>query len=468
MVQKKLHTCLFDMSTVSHVFHGLWRHPRNNRHRFNEMAFWTELATLAEQGLMDMVFMADVCGIYDYFRDSDDVALSEAMQIPTNEPMLLISAMAAVTKHVGFGVTFSTTYEHPFSFARRMSTLDHITEGRIGWNIVTSYLRNAAASFGLDQEIEHDRRYELADEFATVAYKLWEGSWGDDAVVRDVAKSIYIDPAKVRRINHVGARYKVAGPHLCEPSPQRTPLLIQATGSGAGLAFAARHAELLFTVGRTPEAARAAIIGAKKSLAEVGRDPNSVKFVIPACVIVAKTQEVAEAKYNELRNMGRVEGYLAHLQSGVDLTQYPLDTPIAAITAEKPHGWHTVPIIAGDAKTVGEAIQWLKSFNIGSLLTVGTPQSVADDIEFWMDECGVDGINLVQQLSFDTLTDFVELVVPELQRRGRYRTEYVPGETLRERFFGAGRRRLPESHFAARFRDPSNLKNPPEPFRYLG
>src|SRR5690606_3257938 len=167
-------------------------------------------------------------------------SLRESVQIPTNDPLLVIPAMAAVTKHLGFAATFSTTYEPPFAFARRMSTLDHLTKGRVGWNIVTSYLPNAARNFGLAEEIEHDHRYEIADEYLEVLYKLWEGSWEDDAVVRDAEASVYADPEKGHRIDHVGENFSVAGPHLSEPSPQRTPALILATASPAGALRAGR------------------------------------------------------------------------------------------------------------------------------------------------------------------------------------------------------------------------------------
>jgi len=167
-VPKQLHVNLFEMNCVSHIVHGLWVHPENNRHRFNDLDYWTELAQLLEYGTFDGVFLADVIGTYDTFRDGPETALREGMQIPSNDPLLVIPAMAAVTKNLGFGATFSTTYEPPFAFARRMSTLDHLTKGRVGWNIVTSYLPNAARNFGHDTEVVHDHRYEIADEYLDV------------------------------------------------------------------------------------------------------------------------------------------------------------------------------------------------------------------------------------------------------------------------------------------------------------
>ena len=220
--KKQLLVNLFEMNCVSHIIHGLWAHPTNNRHRFNDLSYWTELAQLLEYGTFDGVFLADVIGAYDQFRGGPETSLREAVQIPSNDPLLVIPAMATVTKNLGFGATFSTTYEPPFAFARRASTLDHLTKGRFAWNIVTSYLPNAARNFGLDGELPHDDRYVVADEYLDVLYKLWEGSWDEDAVIQDRENRIYTDPSKVRSINHVGPNFKVAGPHLCQPSRQRS------------------------------------------------------------------------------------------------------------------------------------------------------------------------------------------------------------------------------------------------------
>ncbi|WP_165066580.1 NtaA/DmoA family FMN-dependent monooxygenase, partial [Marisediminicola senii] len=286
---KQLIVNLFEMNTVSHITHGLWRLPDNNRHRFTDIEYWTELAQLLESGGIDGVFLADVVGAYDTFRGGLDTALEQGLQLPSNDPLLVIPAMAAVTKGLGFGVTFSTTYEPPFSFARRMSTLDHLTKGRVGWNIVTSYLPNAARNFGLDGEIDHDRRYALADEYLDVVYKLWEGSWDDDAVIRDAAAGVYTDPTKVRYINHVGSNFRVAGPHLSQPSPQRTPVLYQATGSPAGIEFAGRHAEIVFTGGRTADDYRRNAQQMRDAAVRHGRRADDVRVIVQAGVVGGRT-----------------------------------------------------------------------------------------------------------------------------------------------------------------------------------
>jgi FMN-dependent oxidoreductase (nitrilotriacetate monooxygenase family) len=462
---KQLHVNLFEMNCVSHIVHGLWVHPDNNRHRFNDLDFWTELAQLLEYGTFDSIFLADVIGAYDHFRDGPETSLREAMQIPSNDPLLLIPAMAQVTKNLGFGATFSTTYEPPFAFARRMSTLDHLTKGRVGWNIVTSYLSNAARNFGHLDEIAHDHRYEIADEYMDVLYKLWEGSWDEDAVVQDRKQRIYTDPAKVRYIDHVGPHFQVAGPHLCQPSPQRTPLLFQASGSPAGLEFAARHSEVLFIGGFTSEAARANIARVRARLVAHGRPPDAVKFIVQAGVIVARTDEQVATKLQTYRRLTSVEGALTHAQAGVDLTRYPRDVLIGDLIGQKALQSELILRRFRPEQTVGQALDTLGGLHEDRFFVAGTPDVVADEIERWLDEDGIDGINLRQYLSFETARDFIDLVVPELRKRGRFRTSYADGETLRGRIFGPARARLPQTHFGARYRDPAALRAPPDPLR---
>ena len=463
---KQLLVNLFEMNCVSHIVHGLWVHPDNNRHRFNDIDYWTELAQLCEHGTLDGVFLADVVGAYDRFRDGPETALREAVQIPSNDPLLVIPAMAAVTRNLGFGATFSTTYEPPFAFARRMSTLDHLTKGRVAWNIVTSYLPNAARNFGHAEEVAHDHRYEIADEYLDVLYKLWEGSWDDDAVIVDRANRVYTDPSKVRYIDHVGPHFSVKGPHLCQPSRQRTPLLYQATGSRAGIAFAGRHAEIVFTGGVSQADVRRNIAEMRTAAVEAGRDPAGLKFVVQAGIIVGKDSDAVSAKLDSYRRLLSVEGKLVHSQSAVDYLAYPRDARLDEIPGANPALWSRLPQqIAGNA-TVGDVLDRLGSLEEDRFFVAGTPEVVADAIERWLDEDGIDGINLRQYLSFETARDFIVLVVPELRRRGRFREKYEDGETLRERTFGAGKARLPADHIGARYRDSAALGASLPPLRF--
>ncbi|WP_062213979.1 LLM class flavin-dependent oxidoreductase [Streptomyces sp. NBRC 109706] len=451
---------LFEMNCVGHISHGLWTHPENNRHRFNELDFWVEEAKLLEEGLFDAVFLADVIGAYDGYRDGPETALRESVQIPCNDPLLVIPAMAAATRRLGFAATFSTTYEPPFAFARRASTLDHLTNGRFGWNVVTSYLPNAARNFGLPDEVEHATRYQIADEYLDVLYKLWEGSWDEDAVRQDRERHVYTDPTRVRPINHEGRWFRVAGPHLSQPSPQRTPVLFQAGSSAPGRAFAGKHAEAIFVAGRDFATVRANVADVRRQAAEHGRDPGDVKAFAMAVVIVGRTRAEAERKAEEYERFSRAEGYLAHAGGGgVDLAAYPPETPMSEVLAAEKAAGRDRSLrtrFYGMDGTVADALREVTRFDRPPFFAIGTPTEVADAIELWVRETDLDGFNLRQFLTPGTAEDFVELVVPELQNRGLYRTKYEE-DTLRERLFGPGRNRLPASHPGARYRGGAGL-----------
>ncbi len=459
--KKQLFLNLFEMACISHITHGLWPLPGNNRHRFADLDYWTELAQILEHGGFDGVFLADVIGAYDVFRGGPETALREGLQSPNIDPLLVIPAMAAVTERLGFGVTFSTTYEPPFAFARRMSTLDHLTKGRVGWNVVTSYLPNAAHNFGLEGEVPHDERYARADEYLDVLYKLWEGSWDDGAVVYDREHGVATDPSKVRYIHHVGARHRVAGPHIVHPSIQRTPVMFQATGSPAGIEFAGRHAEVVFTGGRTSEEFRRNADTMRDAAERHGRRRDDIKFIAMAGVIVGRTEEEAADKFRLYREHSSVDGILAHASLPVDLTAFPRDITVreALLRAEVPP--ERVPFLPLD-RTVGQALDFVTGQRDDRFLVVGTATTVADEIERWLDEDDLDGINLRQYHSFDTARDFAELVVPELRKRGRLPAEGERASSLRDRLFGAGDR-LPDRHIATRYRGGANLDVPIEP-----
>jgi FMN-dependent oxidoreductase (nitrilotriacetate monooxygenase family) len=448
---KRLILNLFEMNCVSHITHGLWRLPGNNRERFNDIEYWTDLARLLESGGFDAVFLADVIGTYDVFRGSADVSIREGLQIPNNDPLLVVPAMAAVTEHLGFGITFSTTYEPPFAWARRMSTLDHLTKGRVGWNIVTSYLANAARNFGLDGEVDHDTRFERADEYLDVLYKLWEGSWDDDAIVADREHNVFADPARIRPINHDGTWFKVEGPHLTSPSSQRTPVLFTATASAAGAKFAGKHAEVVFTGGPDVGFLQRTIATIRRAAVEAGREAGDVRFITTAGVIVGRTQDEADAKLARYQALSSPEGYLAHAGLPFDPAAYPPETPLKDL----PEGFRGRRPSDPD-QTVGEFLAGFGDLTRHPLFAVGTPEVVADEIERWLDEVGIDGINLLQYDSYATAEDFIELVVPVLRDRGRLRPAYEKGETLRQRIFG-GDARLPDRHPATRYRGGANL-----------
>jgi FMN-dependent oxidoreductase (nitrilotriacetate monooxygenase family) len=452
--KKRLILNLFEMNCVSHITHGLWRLPDNNRERFNDIEYWTELARLLEAGGFDAVFLADVVGTYDTFRGSADTAIRQGLQIPNNDPASVVPAMAAVTRHLGFGITFSTTYEPPFAWARRLSTLDHLTKGRVGWNIVTSYLPNAARNFGHDGEVEHDLRFEIADEYLDVLYKLWEGSWDEDAILADRAGNVFADPAKIRPIHHKGRWFQVEGPHLPSPSRQRTPVLFTATASGAGTRFAGKHAEVVFTGGPDAASLGRTIAGIRAAAVEAGRRADDVRFVTMAGVVVAPTEAEARAKFARYQELASPDGYLAHASLPWDPAAYPPETKLGDVGIDSGRAGRFRAI--DPEQTVGEFLAGFGDLSRQPLLAVGDPRQVADEIERWLDEVGIDGINLLQYHSYDTARDFIDLVVPVLRERGRLRKEYDERETLRERIFGAGDR-LPERHFGARYRGGAHL-----------
>ena len=437
----------FAMNCVGHQSSGLWRHPRDRSREYVSLKHWLTLARTLERGLFDGIFLADVSGVYDVYQGSADAALRSAMQVPSNDPFTLVSAMAAVTEHLGFGVTGSIPYEPPYAFARRISSLDHLTDGRIAWNVVTGYLDSAARGIGQTQQPEHDTRYDIAADYMTLMYKLWEGSWEDDAVVNDAVAGVFTDPDKVHSISHDGDYFKLEGMHLCEPSPQRSPVIFQAGSSPRGQAFAAAHAECVF-IGAPDIPTTAALVNALRTQAlAAGRSATDLKIFALISVIVDETDAAAAERLEDYRAYALAEGSLALMSgwTGIDLSQLELTERAEQVNSQAIQG----AMASLGSRTVEE---WATALAIGGAANVltGSAVTVADDLQRWMFETGVDGFNLAYTVLPECFEDFIERVIPELQHRGIYRTEYQPG-TLRRKFFGGGDR-LPDSHPAARYR----------------
>jgi FMN-dependent oxidoreductase (nitrilotriacetate monooxygenase family) len=362
--------------------------------------------------------------------------------------------MAAVTKHLGFGITASTGFEHPYPFARRMSTLDHLTKGRVGWNVVTSYLESGARNLGLASQVSHDERYDMADEYLDVTYKLWEGSWEDDAVTADKDTGVYADPAKVHAIEHEGRWFQVPGVHLSEPSPQRTPVIFQAGASSRGRRFAGRHAEAIFTSGPTIDTIAPLVAGLREELEVAGRERSDARVYTMATAIVDATSAGARAKHDELRAYGDDEAALVLLSgwTGLDLSGHDLDAPLTGGNAEAIQSAASVFLgrdPEGRPWTLRDITAWAGVGGRGPVF-VGSPSEVADEMQHWIDATDADGFNLAYALSPGTFEDVVDHLVPELQRRGVHRTEYED-TSLRDRLGGAGDR-LPDRHPGAAFR----------------
>lgn len=448
---REIHLNAFDMNCPGHIQQGLWTHPRDQSVRMNDLQYWTEYAKRLETGLFDGIFFADVVGVYDVYGGNADAALRGAVQVPANDPTLVIPAMAAATKHLGFGVTCNLTYEQPFLFARKMSTLDHLTGGRIGWNIVTGYLDSAARAIGMQGQTAHDDRYDLADEYMALVYKLWEGSWDDDAVVQDRKNAVFAHSSKVRVIHHEGPQYKVDAMHLCSPSPQRTPVLYQAGSSTRGRQFAATHAECVFVNGQKKEGVREIVDDIRARAEGYGRSAHDIKVFLGATLILGKTDAEAREKFEDYRRYVSSEAALVHAAAslGIDFSRYDLDEPIE--TGKSQAIVSNVEIMNRSAGPKWTRRQLLDQMVLGSRQTpwIGSAERVADMLIEWSEQTGVSGFNLSRTVVPECFDDIIDLLVPLLQERGVYKTKYSEG-TYREKLFGHAR--LPSTHAAAQYR----------------
>ena len=434
MKQMRLHA--FDMACVGHIQQGLWTHPRDRAVAYAELDYWVELARTLERGCFDGLFLADVLGIYDVMGGSPAAAIEHAVQVPLIDPMFLVPAMAHATRHLGFGVTANLSFERPAAFARRMSTLDHLTVGRIGWNIVTGYLDSAARAMGEAGQAGHDDRYDAADEFLGMVRALWEDSWEDGAVLRDRASGRYADAARVRAIHRTGPRWRMDGVHLCEPSPQRTPVLYQAGASDRGRRFAAAHAECVFVNGTSHVAVASIVADLRALAAEAGRAPGSPLVFVGVTVVAGATDADAAAKLADYAHYASSEAAMVQAAGsmGIDLAAYALDEPIVPVATQG----------------VVSNLESITKHNAGPPMTrrrmqermvlggrqapiVGGPATVADALAAWMDAANVDGFMLARTVTPECFVDFVDMVVPELQRRGVFKTRYEEG-TLRRKF----------------------------------
>ncbi|MEJ5065031.1 LLM class flavin-dependent oxidoreductase [Erwinia sp. MYb375] len=433
----------FMMNVVGHISAGLWRHPEDQASRYTDIRYWVEIAQLLDEAGFDALFLADALGQLDVYQQQPDAALRGAAQMPVNDPLLLVSALAAATRHLGFGVTVSTTYEHPYLLARKFTTLDHLSNGRVAWNIVTSMLDSAARNLGLTQQIPHDERYDRAQEFVDVACKLWEGSWEEEAVVRDKQGGVYSHPHKVHPIRHQGRYYQVPDAHLSEPSPQRTPVLFQAGTSARGSLFAAANAEVIFMAGLTPEAIRHDIATIRQLAVEQGRHPDALRFIAAVTVVTGPDDTQAQARYADFQRYISEEAALALFSAwtGVDWADYDPDRPLEYIETDACRSAlaSLTRIDGGRQWTLREAAHYI---GIGGLhpTLVGGPQSVADQLEQFAAASGVDGFNIGYAISPGSFEDFARYVIPELKARGRVAPRPAQPLTLRERLFGAGQR----------------------------
>lgn len=365
--------------------------------------------------------------------------------------------MAAVTKNLGFAITTSTSYEAPYTVAKRFSTLDHLTRGRFGWNIVTSFKESGSKALGT-KPVDHDKRYEIADEYLRILYKLWEGSWADDALKEDREAEVYADPTRIKTVNHRGQYFTVEAPHILDPSPQRTPFLFQAGTSPAGMQFGATHSEGIFVSALSPKILAPRVKALRAKAAEVGRDPRSLKIFAVITPIIGRTKSEAQEKYQEALKHASTEGGLTFWSgnAGIDLSKYDLDAEISTSDTTTDH--HVRSLVASLSYHGDDLPPWTPR-NIGKQISlggngpvpVGTAEEVADVFEHWADTADLDGFNIGYITTPGTFEDVVNLLVPELRKRGRYAPIGESG-TMRERIYGTGKVRLMSDHPGSQYR----------------
>ena len=450
----------FDFTGPAHLSAGVWKHPADRGSQYKSLKYWVDYARMLEEACFDGIFFADNVGYHDVYHGNVDAALKDAAQIPANDPAYVIPAMAAVTAHLGFGVTSTTAYDHPYSFARKFATLDHLTDGRIGWNVVTSYADSAARNLGTGVQRAHDDRYEVAEEFIDVALKLWEASWEEQSVVADPASSTYVDPQRVHPVGHSGKHFTVPGIFLCEPSPQRTPVIFQAGGSSRGVALAAATAEAVFMNATSKSGLKQQVDRLRKQAEEAGRNPAHIAVLQMITVISGATDAEAQKKYEEYRKLVSYEGAMARYSgwSGLDMSTFDPDVPLRHVKTNA--GQTMVDIFSKmdpDKEWTPRDIAEYIGIGGTSPVIIGGPQTVADELKSWIEETGVDGFNVSHAVKYQDIKDFTDFVVPELQRRGLMRTAY-DGTTLRENLFGAGQTQLAADHPGAVYRDTLSAK----------
>jgi alkanesulfonate monooxygenase len=424
-----------------------WRHPNTPADAGHDFQHYKRLALAAEAAKFDAVFLADIVSVNVPGNKTE--ALTYSARGGHFEPLTLLSALAAVTERIGLVSTVTTTYNEPYHVARKFASLDHISGGRAGWNLVTSANAAEAWNFGRDHHLEHGRRYERANEFIDVVAGLWD-SWEDDAFLRDKASGRYVDPAKVHVLDHQGTQFQVKGPLNVARSPQGYPVRVQAGSSEPGKELAARTAEVVFTAQQTLDEGRAFYSDLKGRLAKYGRGPDELKILPGLFPVVGRTQAEAEAKFQQIQDLIHPTvglGLLGGMLGGFDLSGYDLDGPLPELPESnggKSRQALLIEIARRDKLTIRQLYLQIAGAR-GHKQIVGTPETIADFIEEWLLNDAADGFNIMPPTLPDGLTDFIELVLPELRRRGLFRTEYE-GRTLRENL-GLSR---PVNQFAAR------------------
>ena len=423
-----MHLNLFIQSRGHHE--ASWRHPGSSRLPLTDIRYTIELARKAEAALFDSIFLADVLGLWN-----------DVEKTPFNwlEPITTLGALATTTERIGLIATASTTYTEPYNLARQFASLDHISNGRIGWNIVTTWSPQAGSNFGGIGQVSHADRYERAEEYMAVVKGLWD-SWADDAVLDDREGGRYADPKRVKRVDHVGPHYQVAGPLNMPRPPQGRPVLVQAGSSDTGKRFAARHAEAVFTAHLEMATAKAFYADLKSLVGEYGRQPKDVLILPGFSPIIGSTEAEAKRYGDELNALTDVEIGRQRMSlrfGGHDFSHLPLDTPLSADDFPDPRdndaSRSRTEVIVGFVRQERPTLRQLLAKLAGArghFVFEGTPEQVADLMADWVRDGAADGFNLMPPVLPDMLDVFIAEVVPLLRRRGLFRTSYE-GRTLR-------------------------------------
>jgi|TARA_R100000365_G_scaffold3487_1_gene11632 long-chain alkane monooxygenase len=445
----------FEINGVNLTSQGLWAHPDQQTVRYTELSYWLEVAKILDEGGFDFLFFADSYGYPHMNGETPDVAFEQGAEIPKNDPMLMIPALAAATSRLNFAVTTSTTYEAPYANARRFATLDHLTQGRIAWNVVTTTATVVKELFGSERLVPHDERYAIAEEYLQLSYQLLEGSWEDDAVRADKHARVYADAWKVHKVHHHGTYFQVDGYFNSEPSPQRTPVIFQAGASSAGMEFAARNAEVVFLQGRDAASVAAQVTKLRELVAAAGRDPQSVKAVVGLSAIVGTDREDAQHRLDEYTsyvNTDAARVYFAQM-TGIDLASLDPDLDVSTLSTEQSR----TQLARFNGRTAAEAFDEFAKRGMREFILLGDGEDIAEQMITLVQETGVDGFNYTPFVSPGSYREFVAEVVPALRARGAVApTGTGAGETFRERLIGSPRLAL--DHPGARYnrRHPSH------------
>ncbi len=442
---------------------GKWRHPED---RSSELGYsidaWIEYAKIAERGKLNAIFAADHLALFDNYKGPNNYQLpaKEGFAIARIDPFSLVSALATHTKNIGFGITASTVSEHPYHFARRLATADNLSKGRVGWNIVSSYLSGVGRQLLNGELPDHDERYVKTTEYLDVVYDLLLSSWRDGSFVNDPKRGVYVEPDGIREINHTGKYFDVPGPANFHYTPQRFPLIIQAGSSSKGIEFAAENAEVVFLNSHDPNIIAKSVANVKKLAKEkYGRDPNHLKFLVPANVILGKTNEEAIEKLKLYEKYTNEDAQQASFSSvtGIDLSKFELDDVVTTDKRSNAMRSATDSLLNKGQKlhTKREILKIYNQYGLFGKAFVGTAKEVADQLEQWVNDYDIDGFNFGFGAVFPQfLEDIVDLLIPELQERGVFWKDYpVNGGTFRENVFGVkGQNFLHEDHPAYKLR----------------